>query len=50
MSKGWSTGRTRAVSTRTGMVKKGAGHGWLGLDKDENQLIDWFDKYLKKAG
>jgi acetyl esterase/lipase len=32
------------------VVKKGAGHGWLGLDKDENQLIDWFDKYLKKAG
>jgi acetyl esterase/lipase len=32
------------------VVKKGAGHGWLGLDKDENQLIDWFDKHLKKAG
>jgi acetyl esterase/lipase len=32
------------------VVKKGAGHGWLGLDKDESQLIDWFDKYLKKAG
>ena len=31
------------------MVKKGAGHGWLGLDKDANQLIDWFDKHLKKA-
>ena len=31
------------------VVKKGAGHGWLGLDKDESQLIDWFDKYLKKA-
>lgn len=31
------------------VVKKGAGHGWLGLDKDETQLIDWFDKYLKKA-
>jgi len=31
------------------MVKKGAGHGWFGLDKDETQLIDWFDKYLKKV-
>jgi dipeptidyl aminopeptidase/acylaminoacyl peptidase len=31
------------------VVKKGAGHGWLGLDKDETQLVDWFDKYLKKA-
>jgi acetyl esterase/lipase len=31
------------------VVKKGAGHGWLGLNKDESQLIDWFDKYLKKA-
>jgi len=32
------------------IVKKGARHGWLGLDKDESQLIDWFDKYLKKPG
>jgi len=31
------------------VVKKGAAHGWLGLDKDESQLIDWFDRYLKKA-
>jgi acetyl esterase/lipase len=31
------------------VVKKGAGHGWLGLDKDESRLVDWFDKYLKKA-
>jgi acetyl esterase/lipase len=31
------------------VVKKGAGHGWIGLDKDLNQLADWFDKYLKKA-
>jgi acetyl esterase/lipase len=30
------------------VVKKGAGHGWLGIDKDLNQLVDWFDKYLKK--
>jgi acetyl esterase/lipase len=31
------------------VVKKGGGHGWLGLDKDITQLIDWFDKHLKKA-
>jgi acetyl esterase/lipase len=31
------------------VVKKGAGHGWFGLDKDETQLVDWFDKHLKKA-
>lgn len=30
------------------VVKKGAGHGWIGIDKDVNQLVDWFDKYLKK--
>jgi acetyl esterase/lipase len=28
------------------VVKKGAGHGWLGLDKDLPQIADWFDKYL----
>jgi acetyl esterase/lipase len=32
------------------VVKKGAGHGWLGLHKDLNQLADWFDKHLKKPG
>jgi acetyl esterase/lipase len=31
------------------IVKKGAGHGWLGLDKDLNLLTNWFDKYLKKV-
>ena len=40
----------KAGVTTNLVVKKGAGHGWLGLDKDESQLIDWFDKYLKKAG
>jgi acetyl esterase/lipase len=29
------------------VVKKGAGHGWKGLDKDIANLADWFDKYLK---
>jgi acetyl esterase/lipase len=31
------------------VVKKGSGHGWLGLDKDVSQFADWFDKHLKKA-
>jgi acetyl esterase/lipase len=30
------------------VVKKGAGHGWLGLDKDLSQFVDWFDQHLKK--
>jgi acetyl esterase/lipase len=29
-------------------VKKGAGHGWFGLDKDLVRLADWFDQHLKK--
>jgi acetyl esterase/lipase len=29
------------------VVKKGAGHGWKGLDQDVKKLADWFDKYLK---
>jgi acetyl esterase/lipase len=29
------------------IVKKGAGHGWPGMDKDIPSLTDWFDKYLK---
>ena len=29
------------------VVKKGAGHGWKGLDQDVKTLADWFDKYLK---
>jgi acetyl esterase/lipase len=28
------------------VVKKGASHGWAGLDKDIPTLADWFDKYL----
>ena len=32
------------------VVKKRAGHGWLGIDKDIELLADWFDHYLKKAG
>jgi acetyl esterase/lipase len=33
------------------IVKKGAGHGWLTLAADMEDIADWFDKYLapKKA-
>jgi acetyl esterase/lipase len=30
------------------VVKKGASHGWAGMDKDIPTLADWFDKHLKK--
>jgi acetyl esterase/lipase len=30
------------------VVKKGAGHVWLDIDKDMPTIADWFDKYLKK--
>ncbi len=30
------------------VVKKGAGHGWAGLDKDIPPIADWFDKHLKR--
>ncbi len=30
------------------VIKKGGGHGWLGLDKDIDQIVGWFDKHLKK--
>jgi acetyl esterase/lipase len=30
------------------VVKKGAGHGWAGMDKDVAVLADFFDKHLKK--
>ncbi|HZZ43729.1 MAG TPA: alpha/beta hydrolase [Tepidisphaeraceae bacterium] len=29
------------------IVKPGAGHGWLGADKDVQTIADWFDQYLK---
>jgi acetyl esterase/lipase len=33
------------------VVKKGAAHGWKGLDQDVKTLADWFDKYLlEKSG
>ncbi|OWK44563.1 alpha/beta hydrolase [Fimbriiglobus ruber] len=30
------------------IVKKGADHGWAGMDKDLITIADWFDKYLAK--
>jgi acetyl esterase/lipase len=28
------------------IVKKGAAHGWAGMDKDLEKFADWFDKFL----
>ena len=28
------------------VVKKGAAHGWAGMDKDIAVIGDWFDKHL----
>jgi acetyl esterase/lipase len=41
--------KAAGVTTKL-VVKKGAGHGWLGLDKDLLLLADWFDEYLAKPG
>jgi acetyl esterase/lipase len=30
------------------IVKKGAGHGWGGMNKDVVTITNWFDKYLTK--
>lgn len=30
------------------VVKKGAAHGWKGIDQDLKTLADWFDKHLAK--
>jgi acetyl esterase/lipase len=30
------------------IVKPGKGHGWAGIEKDGEQLAEWFDKYLAK--
>ncbi|MFO0889397.1 MAG: alpha/beta hydrolase [Isosphaeraceae bacterium] len=32
------------------VVKKGAAHGWPGLEKDLNLFADWFEQHLGKAG
>jgi acetyl esterase/lipase len=31
-------------------VKKGADHGWKGMDKDLVRFADWFDRHLPKKG
>jgi len=28
------------------VIKRGAGHGWAGMDKDLEQFANWFDKHL----
>jgi acetyl esterase/lipase len=30
------------------IVKEGAAHGWVGMDKDIPLLAEWFDKHLRK--
>jgi acetyl esterase/lipase len=40
--------RNAGVETKL-VVRKGAGHGWIGLDKDLIQFVDWFDSHLKKS-
>jgi acetyl esterase/lipase len=30
------------------VVKKGKLHGWSGMDKDMDTILDWFDKHLQK--
>ena len=37
--------REAGVETRL-IVKKGAGHGWIGLVQDLDQFVDWFDRHL----
>src|SRR5262249_15181775 len=32
------------------VVKKGADHGWRGMDKDMVRFADWFDRHLPKKG
>jgi acetyl esterase/lipase len=32
------------------VTKKGAGHGWAGIDKDIPTIADWFDKHLGHGG
>jgi acetyl esterase/lipase len=31
------------------IVRKGAAHGWDGIDQDQRLVLDWFDKHLKPA-
>lgn len=29
------------------IIKKGGGHGWKNIEAEENEVANWFDKYLK---
>jgi len=29
------------------IIKKGGGHGWQNIEIEEQNFVDWFDKYLK---
>ena len=29
------------------IIKKGGGHGWKNIEADEQNFVNWFDKYLK---
>jgi dipeptidyl aminopeptidase/acylaminoacyl peptidase len=29
-------------------VREGKQHGWAGMDKDQEELADWFDEHLRK--
>jgi acetyl esterase/lipase len=41
--------KMKSAGVQTKLVKKkGAGHGWIGIDKDLLVLADWFDEYLGK--
>ena len=42
--------RLKKANVETSLiVKKGGGHGWLGIEKDIAQFADWFDKHLAKG-
>jgi acetyl esterase/lipase len=41
--------KEQGVDTKL-IVKEGAAHGWPGLEKDVEQLADWFDTHLKPSG
>src|SRR5262249_6964612 len=44
-------GRLKAAGVPAKLVvKRGAGHGWKGLEKDMAILADWFDRYLRAKG
>ncbi len=44
-------GRLKAAGVPAELVvKRGAGHGWKGLDKDMAILADWFDRHLRAKG